>query len=197
MSLAARSRPIAISPKARWPRSKACWDGAAPPGPAAPPCLAAIFRSTASTHWCLRCRSLAPNIAPATIRRLARAYGTEARRILARRRSGTAVRRRSGRARSGLPARKGMGAHADDILWRRSKLGLRFTAGEERPAADIWKAAGSSRQGLRGDHGRIRSGGGSRHDVVARDHFRRRLSRPGRGAAGISAAFSPLRLGRT
>ncbi len=81
-------------------------------------------------------QSLAPGIAPATIRRLARAYGTEARRILAKGDLGRLFGADLGEREVAFLLEKEWARSADDILWRRSKLGLRFTAGETAMLAD-------------------------------------------------------------
>ena len=76
----------------------------------------------------LRARAL--KIAPATIRRLARAYGTEARIILAQGHLGRIFGADLGEYEVAFLMEKEWARTADDILWRRSKLGLRFTSDE-------------------------------------------------------------------
>ena len=75
-------------------------------------------------------QNLAPDIAPATIRRLARAYGTEARIILAQGDLGRLFGADLGAREVAFLREKEWVRSAEDILWRRSKLGLRFTAEE-------------------------------------------------------------------
>jgi glycerol-3-phosphate dehydrogenase len=72
----------------------------------------------------------APGIAPATIRRLARAYGTEAREILAGGELGRLLGADLGEKEVSFLVEKEWARTADDILWRRSKLGLRFSKEE-------------------------------------------------------------------
>ena len=69
----------------------------------------------------LRTRAL--KIAPATIRRLARAYGTEARAILAQGDLGRIFGADLGEREVAFLMEKEWARTADDILWRRSKLG--------------------------------------------------------------------------
>ena len=76
----------------------------------------------------LRARAL--KIAPATIRRLARAYGTEARVILAQGNLGRIFGADLGEHEVTFLMEKEWARTADDVLWRRSKLGLRFTPDE-------------------------------------------------------------------
>ncbi len=76
----------------------------------------------------LRTRAL--KIAPATIRRLARAYGTEARAILAQGDLGHIFGADLGEQEVLFLMKNEWARTADDILWRRSKLGLRFSEGE-------------------------------------------------------------------
>ena len=86
-----------------------------------------------------------PFLGEATARRMARAYGTAARDILGAARSGADLGRDFGH---GLSERED--AHlvprewartAEDILWRRSKLGLRFTPSGAAALADWLDAA--------------------------------------------------------
>ncbi len=72
----------------------------------------------------------APEIAPATIRRLARAYGTEARHILSKGDLGPIFGADLGEREVDFLVEKEWARSADDILWRRSKLGLRFSPQE-------------------------------------------------------------------
>jgi glycerol-3-phosphate dehydrogenase len=74
--------------------------------------------------------ALAPGVAPATIRRLARAYGTEAREILDGGELGPLFGADLGEKEVAFLVRNEWARTADDILWRRSKLGLRFTKEE-------------------------------------------------------------------
>ncbi len=75
-------------------------------------------------------RTRAVTIAPATIRRLARAYGTEARHILAKGDLGSIFGADLGEREVDFLVEKEWARSADDILWRRSKLGLRFSSQE-------------------------------------------------------------------
>ena len=76
----------------------------------------------------LRTRAL--KVAPATIRRLARAYGTEARTILADGDLGRIFGADLGEREVAFLVEKEWARSAEDILWRRSKLGLRFTVAQ-------------------------------------------------------------------
>ena len=78
----------------------------------------------------LSLRVLAPNVSAATVRRLARAYGTEVRAILAGGDLGPIFGADLGRKEVDFLVAKEWARTAEDILWRRSKLGLRFTAAE-------------------------------------------------------------------
>jgi glycerol-3-phosphate dehydrogenase len=69
-------------------------------------------------------------IPPATIRRLARAYGTEARGILGEGDLGQIFGADLGQREVDFLVEKEWARSADDILWRRSKLGLRFSPEE-------------------------------------------------------------------
>ena len=75
-------------------------------------------------------RALAPSIPAATVRRLARAYGTEARAILAGGDLGSLFGADLGEREVDFLVEKEWARTAEDILWRRSKLGLRFSAEE-------------------------------------------------------------------
>jgi len=76
----------------------------------------------------LRIRAM--QIPPVTIRRLARAYGTEARTILAGGELGPVFGADLGQREVDFLVEKEWARSADDILWRRSKLGLRFSPEE-------------------------------------------------------------------
>lgn len=76
----------------------------------------------------LRTRAL--KVAPATIRRLARAYGTEAHIILAQGDLGRIFGADLGEHEVAFLMEKEWARTADDVLWRRGKLGLRFTPDE-------------------------------------------------------------------
>jgi glycerol-3-phosphate dehydrogenase len=75
-------------------------------------------------------RTRAIKIAPATIRRLARAYGTEARSILVEGDLGPILGADLGQREVDFLVDKEWARSADDILWRRSKLGLHFSQEE-------------------------------------------------------------------
>ena len=77
----------------------------------------------------------APKIARATIRRLARAYGTEAQTILAEGDLGPIFGADLGEREVRFLVGKEWALAASDILWRRTKLGLRFSAEEEQALA--------------------------------------------------------------
>jgi glycerol-3-phosphate dehydrogenase len=74
-------------------------------------------------------QSGAPGIAAATVRRLARAYGTEAQSILAN--PGSVLGADLGTGEVDYLVEKEWVQSADDVLWRRSKLGLRFSPQEK------------------------------------------------------------------
>ncbi|WP_181708039.1 glycerol-3-phosphate dehydrogenase [Chthonobacter rhizosphaerae] len=75
-------------------------------------------------------RAAHPGVSPGIVRRLARAYGTKARDILGTARTDADLGRAFGAGLSEAEVRYLVGREfavsADDILWRRSKLGLRF-----------------------------------------------------------------------
>jgi len=75
-------------------------------------------------------RTRAMKVPPATIRRLARAYGTEARTILGDGDLGPIFGADLGQREVDFLVEKEWARTADDILWRRSKLGLRFSPQE-------------------------------------------------------------------
>lgn len=77
----------------------------------------------------------APKIAPPTVRRLARAYGTEAQAILKDGDLGRIFGADLGEREVAFLVEKEWAHSAADILWRRSKLGLRFSAAEEQALA--------------------------------------------------------------
>ncbi len=89
-----------------------------------------------------------PFLTPYTTRRLIRAYGTEAPTLLGAARSADDLGRDFGAGLSEVEVRwlmaKEFARRADDVVWRRSKLGLRMTAGEIA-ALDQWmQAAGGT-----------------------------------------------------
>ena len=94
-------------------------------------------------------QALAPGISPATVRRLARAYGTEARTILAAGDLGPVFGADLGQREVDFLAEKEWARTADDILWRRGKLGLRFTA-EETAGLARYLESGHSRGQISG-----------------------------------------------
>lgn len=79
-----------------------------------------------------RLRSRSPDMMPALIRRLARTYGTAAAEILGSARSEKELGENFGQGLSEAEVRylvaKEWARSAEDILWRRSKLGLHFSA---------------------------------------------------------------------
>jgi glycerol-3-phosphate dehydrogenase len=82
-----------------------------------------------------------PFLTPFHARRLARAYGTEARAILGAAKSAEDLGRSFGatltEAELHWLIHREYARTADDVLWRRSKLGLRLTE-EERAALEAW-----------------------------------------------------------
>jgi len=74
----------------------------------------------------------APKVAPATIRRLARTYGTEAQTILAEDDLGPIFGADLGEREVRFLIEREWALSPPDILWRRTKLGLRFSAEEEQ-----------------------------------------------------------------
>ena len=109
---------------------------AVPPGPKARHCRAAIFPWTDSKRWWRRFSNARRRSRPPTVRRLARAYGTEAQAISKDGNLGRIFGADLGEQRSGVPGRRRNGrCTADDILWRRSKLGLRFSPDEVQALA--------------------------------------------------------------
>jgi len=78
----------------------------------------------------------APKVAPSTIRRLARTYGTEAHAIVKGGELGRIFGADLGEREVAFLVEKEWARSAVDILWRRTKLGLRFSAAEERALAD-------------------------------------------------------------
>jgi glycerol-3-phosphate dehydrogenase len=86
----------------------------------------------------------APKIARPTIRRLARAYGTEAQAILKDGELGRIFGADLGEREVAFLVEKEWAHSAADILWRRSKLGLRFSVSEEQALA--WHLEGATDQ---------------------------------------------------
>jgi glycerol-3-phosphate dehydrogenase len=82
-----------------------------------------------------------PFLAPAHARRLARAYGTEARTVLGAAKSSADLGRDFGATLTEAELRWLIGREyartAEDVIWRRSKLGLRLSA-EEQAALSAW-----------------------------------------------------------
>jgi glycerol-3-phosphate dehydrogenase len=87
-------------------------------------------------------RTRAMKVPPVTIRRLARAYGTEAREILAGGDLGRIFGDDLGQREVDFLVEKEWAQSADDILWRRSKLGLRFSS-EQTAALSRYLAGGN------------------------------------------------------
>jgi glycerol-3-phosphate dehydrogenase len=83
----------------------------------------------------------APEIAAPTIRRLARAYGTEARAIVKDGDLGRIFGADLGEREVAFLVEKEWALTATDILWRRSKLGLRFSADEEQALTQYLEGA--------------------------------------------------------
>ena len=88
----------------------------------------------------LSLRALAPKLPAPTVRRLARAYGTEARAILAGGGLGPIIGADLGQREVDFLVEREWARTADDILWRRSKLGLRFTPEETASLAHYLKS---------------------------------------------------------
>ena len=149
-SSAARSRPTGGSPRRRWrglrricrrvARQRAGWTGEAPlagrrfPGGRA--CSARRRRSRPNTRSLRRAHA----------GRLAAAYGTRAKAIL----GGARAPRRSRRYRSARRSREAelrylmtreWAQTAEDVLWRRTKLGLAVTADEAVGSRGSWPAS--------------------------------------------------------
>jgi glycerol-3-phosphate dehydrogenase len=82
--------------------------------------------------------------------RLARAYGTEAAAVLGHARTAEDLGERFGWNLTEAEVRwlmdREWAVGADDVLWRRSKLGLRLTAAETARLGDFMERAGASRQ---------------------------------------------------
>jgi glycerol-3-phosphate dehydrogenase len=91
-------------------------------------------------------RTRAITVAPATIRRLARAYGTEARSILAQGDLGRIFGADLGTREVDFLVEKEWARSAEDILWRRSKQGLRFSADETAALARYLESGDIRRQ---------------------------------------------------
>ena len=89
-------------------------------------------------------RALAPKIPAPTVRRLARAYGTEARAILAGGDLGPIFGADLGRREVDFLVSREWARTAEDILWRRSKLGLRFSTEETADLARYLESGHSS-----------------------------------------------------
>ncbi|ORE93803.1 glycerol-3-phosphate dehydrogenase [Aurantimonas sp. 22II-16-19i] len=88
----------------------------------------------------------APELGAATIRRLVRAYGTDAAGFVAAGRLGEDFGHGLHAAEVDFLIAQEWARSAEDILWRRSKLGLRFTSGEaERLATYVDKATAGRR----------------------------------------------------
>ena len=106
-------------------------DCAAPAGPPAPP----------ARRQLPQLRAAHPFLTPEWSARLIRAYGTDATKILGAATSPQALGRDSGAALSEAEVRYLMtheyARHAADVVWRRSKLGLRMT-GEQVEALEEW-----------------------------------------------------------
>ena len=88
-------------------------------------------------------RALAPKLSAPTVRRLARAYGTEARVLLAGGDLGPIFGADLGQREVDFLVEKEWARTAEDILWRRSKLGLRFSA-EETARLVLYLGSGHS-----------------------------------------------------
>ncbi len=105
------------------------WTGAAPlPG--------GDFPRDGATALATRLRELRPALGAATVRRLARAYGTEAASILEDEGAEDMLAADLSRAELRYLARREWARTPEDVLWRRSKLGLVVdAAGRDRIAA--------------------------------------------------------------
>ena len=113
-------------------------------GPPARRCPAAIFRPTASTIWWRRPSRRWPFLAKPHARRLLRAYGRRIERILKDAQSLDDLGPRFAGDLTGAEVRylveNEWAQSADDVLWRRSKLGLIATP-EQRAALDQFIAS--------------------------------------------------------
>jgi glycerol-3-phosphate dehydrogenase len=85
-----------------------------------------------------------PHLAEATAERLARSYGSEAQRILAAAPGGDFGHGLTEAELRWLVENE-WARTAEDVLWRRTKLGLRFTPGEARTLDDYLRRSAPSR----------------------------------------------------
>jgi hypothetical protein len=150
-------------------------------------------------------------------RRLARAYGTEARAILGDanlgRRSGPRLRRDADRGGGAMAHDNEYARTAEDVIWRRSKLGLRLTEDEVRRLDAFMSGARPGRRRSSLPHatrrGRVggQRGGETRHDtdsghrsghhIDTGHRVRRRDDAHRLRAGGIRADLSRFGLGGT
>jgi len=84
-----------------------------------------------------------PALAPALARRLARAYGSRVERVLARP-LGAEVAPGLHEAELQYLCEEEWARSGDDVLWRRSKLGLHYDEAQRRQVTD-WMAAWTAR----------------------------------------------------
>ena len=121
---AARSPPIGAWQRRRWRN----WVSTVAVGRAARPCRAAIFRAAISLRFWPIFQLPTLFLPKPLARRLARAYGTRASRILGEAKAMDGLGENFGggltEAEIGYLIAEEFARTADDILWRRSKLGL-------------------------------------------------------------------------
>ena len=136
-SSGARSPPIASLPNTRWKS----WAWAARHGRRMQPCPAAIFRRCDFDGFVAAQAAIRPWLPAPVLRRMARAYGTRLGAVLGDAGAFGDLGQHFG---GGLTAaeviylvRHEYARSADDVLWRRSKLGLHMSA-EERAALSHW-----------------------------------------------------------
>ena len=138
-STAARSRPIGGSPKRRWNglRPICAAPRRAKAGPANRRCPAAIWTSRRSPALTAELLRDYPFLTPAHASRLAHAYGTRATKMLGDAKSMADLGQSFGATLTESEVRylmaKEWALTAEDIVWRRSKLGLRLSAAERSP----------------------------------------------------------------
>ena len=110
--------------------------GMPPAGRRAAPLPGGDFPRDGATALATRLRELRPALGAATVRRLARAYGTEAASILEDEGAEDMLAADLSRAELRYLARREWARTPEDVLWRRSKLGLVVdAAGRDRIAA--------------------------------------------------------------
>ncbi len=115
---------------ARWRKSKACWVGAAPPGPKAPRLPGGDFPMDGFEALVTSLRTRAPKIAPPPFAAWRAAMAPRRTRSWQQGDLGRIFGADLGEREVAFLMEKEWARSADDILWRRTKLGLRFSAAE-------------------------------------------------------------------